>query len=143
MRAAAWCAHQVWTNFGIPPRRAILLPGDGVVRVQRRGHTSHMNVSNLAGFHDRSDPGPNFSYRHLYELTKFLSRAPPILISAILDGYKSGYGGTPSGAGVAPRLVSKPAGTTRRAAIAQGHAGCTIISATEPVRRPYGVPGNG
>jgi hypothetical protein len=25
----------------------------------------------MAGFHDRSDPGPNFSFRHLYELTKF------------------------------------------------------------------------
>jgi len=74
MRAAAWCAHRVWTNFGIPPRRGILLPGDGVVRVQRRGHTSHENVSNMAGFHDRSDPGPNFSYRHLYELTKFFRK---------------------------------------------------------------------
>lgn len=71
MRAAAWCAHRVWKRFGIPPRRAILLPGDGFVRVKRRGHTSHENVSNMAGFHDRSDPGPNFSFRHLYELTKF------------------------------------------------------------------------
>jgi hypothetical protein len=25
----------------------------------------------MAGFHDRSDPGPNLSFRHLYELTKF------------------------------------------------------------------------
>jgi hypothetical protein len=74
MRAAAWCAHQVWTHFGIPPRRAILRPGDRVVGVQRRGHTSHMNVSNLAGFHDRTDPGPNFSYAHLYELTRFFHK---------------------------------------------------------------------
>jgi N-acetyl-anhydromuramyl-L-alanine amidase AmpD len=71
MRAAAWCAHRVWKRYGIPPRRAILQPGDGFVRVVRRGHTSHENVSNMAGFHDRSDPGPNFSFRHLYELTKF------------------------------------------------------------------------
>ncbi len=74
MRAAAWCAHRVWKHFGIPPRRANLLPGDGIVRVQRRGHTSHMNVSNLAGFHDRTDPGPNFNFAHLYELTKFFSK---------------------------------------------------------------------
>jgi hypothetical protein len=58
-------------HFGIPPRRAILTDGDELVGVQRRGHTSHENVSNKAGFHDRSDPGPNFSFRHLYELTKF------------------------------------------------------------------------
>jgi hypothetical protein len=71
MRAAAWCAAHVWMHFGIPPRRAILTDGDELVGVQRRGHTSHENVSNKAGFHDRSDPGPNFSFRHLYELTKF------------------------------------------------------------------------
>jgi N-acetylmuramoyl-L-alanine amidase len=71
MRAAAWCAAQVWISFNIPPRRGILLPGNGVVRVQRRGHTSHMNVSKKAGFNDRRDPGPNFDYAHLYDLTKF------------------------------------------------------------------------
>jgi N-acetylmuramoyl-L-alanine amidase len=71
MRAAAWCAAQVWKHFGIPPRRGKLIPGDGLVGVERRGHTSHMNVSNMAGFHDRTDPGANFSYRHLYELARF------------------------------------------------------------------------
>lgn len=71
MRAAAWCAARVWMLFNIPPQRGILLPGNGVVRVQRRGHTSHMDVSKKAGFNDRSDPGPNFDYAHLYELTKF------------------------------------------------------------------------
>jgi N-acetylmuramoyl-L-alanine amidase len=74
MRAAAWCANQVWVSFGIPPRRGILLPGDGRVSVQRRGHTSHKNVSKKAGFNDRSDPGSNFSYGHLYELTRFYNQ---------------------------------------------------------------------
>jgi N-acetylmuramoyl-L-alanine amidase len=70
MRAAAWCANQVWVSFNIPPRRGILTPGDGKVGVKRRGHTSHKNVSNMAGFHNRSDPGPLFDFAHLYELTK-------------------------------------------------------------------------
>jgi N-acetylmuramoyl-L-alanine amidase len=71
MRAAAWCANQVWLKHNIPPHRGILLPGDGVVKVERKGHTSHMNVSRKAGFNNRTDPGPNFEYGHLYELTKF------------------------------------------------------------------------
>ena len=74
MRAAAWCAHRVWKSHGIPPRRAKLTPGAGVVGVKRRGHTSHMNVSSLAGFNDRSDPGRGFSFKHLYELTRFFDK---------------------------------------------------------------------
>jgi len=69
MRAAAWCANQVWVSYAIPPQRAILTPGDRIVGVQRRGHTSHQNVSKKAGFNDRSDPGEGFDYPHLYELT--------------------------------------------------------------------------
>jgi hypothetical protein len=82
MRAAAWLAHRAWRSFGIPPRRAILTPGAGhkegntfvldkPVGVKRRGHTSHQNVSALIGSFARTDPGPGFSFRHLYELTKF------------------------------------------------------------------------
>jgi N-acetylmuramoyl-L-alanine amidase len=71
MRAAAWCANRVWDSFGVPPRRGRLLPGSGLVGVQRRGHTSHMEVSALAGFNDRSDPGPGFDFVHLFELTRF------------------------------------------------------------------------
>jgi hypothetical protein len=82
MRAAAWLANRAWDSFGIPPRRAKLLPGDGFfgpdgfvltkpVGVQRRGHTSHKNVSAKIGSGQRSDPGPKFSFKHLYELTRF------------------------------------------------------------------------
>jgi hypothetical protein len=85
MRAAAWCSNRVWEAFGIKPRRAILLPGDGFfdddgvfrltepVGVQRRGHTSHKNVSAKIGSGQRSDPGPKFDFKHLYELTKFFN----------------------------------------------------------------------
>jgi hypothetical protein len=74
MRAAAWLAHRAWRSFGIRPRKGLLLPGAGLVRVQRRGHTSHMEVSAKAGFNDRSDPGPKFRFAHLYELTRFFDK---------------------------------------------------------------------
>ena len=74
MRAAAWCAARVSKSFGIPPREAKVLPGNGVVGVQRRGHTSHKVVSDLAGFRDRSDPGGRFSFAHMYELTRFFKQ---------------------------------------------------------------------
>lgn len=74
MRAAAWCAEQVWTSYAIPPRGAKLLPGNRLVSVQRRGHTSHKDVSTLAGFRDRSDPGEGFSFAQLYELTRFFHK---------------------------------------------------------------------
>jgi hypothetical protein len=82
MRAAAWLSHRAWRSFDIRPRRAILVPGDGhfegaefvldkPVGVQRRGHTSHKNVSAKIGSHQRFDPGSKFSFKHLYELTRF------------------------------------------------------------------------
>jgi len=85
MRAAAWCSWRVWKSFNIPPRRAILLRGaghgegedfvlDAPVSVQRRGHVSHEHVSNMIGSGQRSDPGPKFSFKHLYELTKFFDQ---------------------------------------------------------------------
>ncbi len=74
MRAAAWCANRVWDAYGIPPRRAILRPGHHLVGVQRRGHTSHMDVSDMAGFKDRTDPGQGFNFAHLYELTRFFHK---------------------------------------------------------------------
>jgi hypothetical protein len=74
MRAAAWCAARVSKSFGIPPREAKLRPGEGLVGVTRRGHTSHKVVSSLAGFNDRSDPGPRFDFAHLYELTRFFEK---------------------------------------------------------------------
>lgn len=74
MRAAAWCANQVWQSYNIAPHRALLDPGPGYVRVRRRGHTSHKTVAAKAGYHDRSDPGPGFRFAELYELTKFYAR---------------------------------------------------------------------
>lgn len=70
MRAAAWCAAQVWISYGVPPRGAVLAEGRPV-RVKRRGHTTHKLVSDLAWYKDRSDPGKGFNFPHLYELTRF------------------------------------------------------------------------
>jgi hypothetical protein len=71
MRAAAWCAAQVWIRHAVPPRGGVLTAGDRIVGVKRRGHTSHRTVSDLAGFRDRTDPGTGFDFAHLYELTRF------------------------------------------------------------------------
>jgi N-acetylmuramoyl-L-alanine amidase len=71
MRAAAWCSAQVFLSHGVAPRGGVMTPGHHIVGVKRRGHTSHMAVSDLAGFHDRKDPGAGFNFAHLYELTRF------------------------------------------------------------------------
>ena len=71
IRAAAWCAVQVWNSYAVPPRGAIMLPGNRLVRVQRRGHTSHREVSAKAGYNDRTDPGVGFIFGRLYELARF------------------------------------------------------------------------
>jgi hypothetical protein len=74
MRAAAWCTAHVWIAHAVPPRGAVLTAGRPVVGVKRRGHTSHKVVSDLAGFHDRSDPGAGFNFAHLYELARFFRK---------------------------------------------------------------------
>ena len=74
MRAAAWCANQVSVSHGIPLQRAILTSGNRICGVQRRGHTSHENVSKKAGFNDRSDPGDGFNYPHMYELARHFNK---------------------------------------------------------------------
>jgi hypothetical protein len=74
MRAAAWCTAQVWISHGVPPRGGVMTPGNRIVGVTRRGHTSHRTVSDLAGFHDRTDPGTGFNFAHLYELARFFRK---------------------------------------------------------------------
>ena len=83
MRAAAWLSNRVLDSFGIPLRRANLLPGDGFFKtkteyvvtkpigIKRRGHTTHKAVSDGIGSHQRSDPGSKFDFKHLFELTRF------------------------------------------------------------------------
>lgn len=71
-RAAAWIAWWVHRHHGLPLRNASLKPvAAGVARVALTGHTTHRIEADIAGFHDRSDPGPGFHRPHVYELARF------------------------------------------------------------------------
>jgi len=74
MRAAAWLAFRAMRDYGIPAHTAELGAGRGRVRVLRKGHTTHQRVSDAAGYHDRSDPGPGFDRQHLYRLVRWYAR---------------------------------------------------------------------
>jgi hypothetical protein len=68
-RAAAWLTWWVHKNHGVPVQLGRLKnAGPGLARVTRRGHVTHAHVSDVAGFHDRTDPGPLFSRSHVFEL---------------------------------------------------------------------------
>lgn len=57
LNAAAYCAWEAHDKCGIPLTRARLGDGAGLVKVRRRGQTTHEAVSRHAQFFDRSDPG--------------------------------------------------------------------------------------
>jgi hypothetical protein len=71
LRASAWGWQYLDHAYGIPMQMAKLLPGDGQVGVARKGHTSHQNVSNKAGFHDRTDPGPKYDWDYVKAAAEF------------------------------------------------------------------------
>lgn len=74
-RAAAWIAWWVKRHHGIPYRNADLRSnGPGVARVAKTGHTTHAIEARVAGFNDRSDPGPNFRRPHVFELAEFYEK---------------------------------------------------------------------
>jgi len=60
INAAAYMHWRWWKYQGGPNRRASLASGNGIVRVVRRGYTTHEDVSHYAGYNDRSDPGTLF-----------------------------------------------------------------------------------
>lgn len=71
-RAAAWLEWWLERNYGIPNRNGILVPnGPGQARFKRTGHVTHRKVSEVAGFFDRSDPGPGFVRWHVHRLAGF------------------------------------------------------------------------
>lgn len=71
-RAAAWLEWWLERNYGIPNRNAILVPnGFHQARFKRTGHTTHAEEARVAGFNDRTDPGPGFVRRHVHELADF------------------------------------------------------------------------
>lgn len=74
MRAAAWIAQYLEREFHLPLRMADVEPGPGVVRIVRTGHTSHQQISNMAGYHDRRDPGHGFDYEQMFSAADFYKR---------------------------------------------------------------------
>jgi hypothetical protein len=71
MRASAWLVNQAKDKYGIPAGMADLEPGGGIVRVARRGQTSHRMVSDMAGYHDRTDPGGGYDWEYVYHCVLF------------------------------------------------------------------------
>lgn len=65
LRAQAWIVNLALEKHGIPSYSAMLEPGDGVVRVRKRGQISHQRVSTAAGHHDRSDPGDKYDWEYV------------------------------------------------------------------------------
>jgi hypothetical protein len=75
MRAAGWVTQYLEREYGIPLQMANVEPaGSGVVSVVRKGHTSHRQISKLAGYNDRSDPGPGFDYDKVFALARYFKR---------------------------------------------------------------------
>jgi N-acetyl-anhydromuramyl-L-alanine amidase AmpD len=68
-RAAAWLTWWVHKNHGLPMQLGWLKnAGPGLARVTRPGHVTHQHEADVAGFHDRTDPGRLFSRSHVFEL---------------------------------------------------------------------------
>lgn len=75
MKAAAYLAWRAWHYEGVPPRNAKLgHAGAGLASAKQSGHTTHRIEADVAGWHDRTDPGPKFHRQHLYELVHFYDR---------------------------------------------------------------------
>lgn len=72
LNASAWLWHYAEVVYGLPKQRArIVGNGPGLVRVNRKGHTGHREVSIEAGFNDRSDPGPLYDWGYVKHASEF------------------------------------------------------------------------
>jgi hypothetical protein len=71
LRASAWLWVRAKVAHGIPYERARLGSGPGFARVLSKGHATHAAVSAAAGFHDRSDPGPGYSFPEVRRLARY------------------------------------------------------------------------
>lgn len=75
LRAAAWIAQYLEREFDIPLQMADVEPGGpGVAQIVRKGHTSHRQISRMAGYNDRSDPGSGFDYEYVFSAARFYKR---------------------------------------------------------------------
>lgn len=71
-RAGGWIAQYLEREFDIPLQMADVEPnGRGFVKFVRKGHTSHEQISRMAGYNDRSDPGPGMDYEYVFHCARF------------------------------------------------------------------------
>jgi hypothetical protein len=72
LRAASWIAQYLEREFDIPLQMADVDPaGPGLAVIKRKGHTSHAQISAMAGYRDRSDPGHDFDYERVFAGARF------------------------------------------------------------------------
>jgi N-acetylmuramoyl-L-alanine amidase len=75
VRAAAWIAQYLEREFDIPLQMADVEPGGpGMAKIVRKGHTSHEQISKMAGHNDRSDPGEGFDYEQMFRAARFFKQ---------------------------------------------------------------------
>lgn len=75
MRAAGWIAQYLEREFKIPLQMGKMEPGGNrQVKVVRKGHTSHAQVSKVIGLNDRSDPGPGFDFEQMFSYARYFRK---------------------------------------------------------------------
>jgi hypothetical protein len=67
LRASAWLVNQAKDKYELPIGNAVLGSGSGVVRIGKRGQTTHKAVSHYAGYDDRSDPGSGYDFEYVHK----------------------------------------------------------------------------
>jgi hypothetical protein len=60
LNAVSYMHWHMEDHWGVPATQARLARGNGIVRVLKKGDTTHKKEADFAGFHDRSDPGDKF-----------------------------------------------------------------------------------
>lgn len=72
LRASAWLVNQAKDKYDLPAHQgSITGAGQGLIRVVKRGQTTHQRVSDAAGYHDRSDPGSGYDFEYVYHCVEF------------------------------------------------------------------------
>lgn len=71
LHASAWLVNQAKDKYGLPAHQGVLKDGPGIIRVAKRGQTTHQRVSDAAGYHDRSDPGAGYDFEYVYHSVEF------------------------------------------------------------------------
>lgn len=71
-RAAGWIMQYLEREFGIPLQMADVEPGGfHQAKFVRKGHTSHEQISRMAGYNDREDPGDGMDYEYCFHCARF------------------------------------------------------------------------